>query len=81
MLLRLIPILFSYFVHFFKVSWEERAAWLDASGPDLGQISEGNLRLASVRSDALVTSRFLLLLVRHWLLEAMHLFLVASCYY
>ena len=26
-------------------------------------------------------SSFLLLLVRHLLLEAMHLFLVASCYY
>ena len=32
------------------------------------------------RSDALVTSGFLLLLVRHLLLEAMHWLLVASCY-
>ena len=33
------------------------------------------------RSEALVPSSFLLLLVRDLLLEAMHLFLVASCYY
>ena len=30
-------------------------------------------------SDALVSSSFLLLLVRHLLLVAMHLFLIASC--
>ena len=29
----------------------------------------------------IVSTSFLLLLVRHLLLEAMHLFLVASCYY
>ena len=33
------------------------------------------------RSDALVPSSFLLLLVKHLLLEVMHLFLIASCYY
>ena len=33
------------------------------------------------QADALVTSSFLLLLVRHLLLEAMHLLLLASCYY
>ena len=33
------------------------------------------------RSDTLVPSSFLLLLVGHLFLEAMHLFLVASCYY
>ena len=32
-------------------------------------------------SDALVPNSFLLLLVRHLLLVAMHLFLIASCYY
>ena len=32
------------------------------------------------KSDALVTSSFLLLLVRHLLLVAMHLLLVASCF-
>ena len=45
-----------------------------------------SLLLALARSDALVPSSFLfliaslLLLVRHLLLEAMHLFLVASCF-
>ena len=33
------------------------------------------------RQDALVPSSILLLLVRHLLLEAMHLLLLASCYY
>ena len=32
-----------------------------------------------ISSDALVSNSFLLLLVRHLLLEAMHLFVVASC--
>ena len=33
------------------------------------------------RSDALVPSSFLLLLVGHLLLEVVHLFLIAFCYY
>ena len=36
---------------------------------------------AVTRSNALVPNSFLLLLVRHLLLEAMHLFLLASCCY
>ena len=35
----------------------------------------------ALNSDALVPSSFLLLLVKHLLLVAMRLFLVASCYY
>ena len=40
-----------------------------------------HLLLLASRSDALVTTSFLFLLVRHFLLEAMHLLLLASCYY
>ena len=44
----------------------------------LGRVSHGDrLRFLGV----LASNSFLLLLVRHLLLEAMHLFLVASCYY
>ena len=43
---------------------------------------KSNLVLITLIFYALIVSNsFLLLLVRHLLLEAMHLFLVASCFY
>ena len=46
-------------------------------GPSV--LGVGNVDLLVTSSNGLQPSSFLLLLVRHWLLEAMHLLLLASC--
>ena len=55
--------------------------FLSAAGPGRGGRGGRGGRRAGEASGAFVSNSFLLLLVRHLLLLAWHLFLIASCYY